>query len=183
MKKLLSTAVVTAAMAVSSGVWAACSADIDMGGNKITNAADPTAAQDVATKAYVDIAGGLGVFKDDDNIVSGQPVTFTETTDTNNDYTVGATGVNITNAGVYLVSADCNTQNYLGANSLTISVAGTEIGIDRRTGTAGQNPTAYARYVVTTPFAANAGDNVEAVCRSSISQVIASVDMRLVRLR
>ena len=63
MKKLLTLAAV-AAMTVSTGAWAACSANIDMGQMSIMNI-DPTYASgdeydgEVATKTYVDaVAGG-----------------------------------------------------------------------------------------------------------------------------
>jgi len=39
---------------LSMGAWAECSADVDMGGNKIRNVDDPEFDQDVATKKYVD---------------------------------------------------------------------------------------------------------------------------------
>lgn len=39
------------------------SGSLNMGNNQITNAADPTTAQSVATKAYVDSAGGLALLK------------------------------------------------------------------------------------------------------------------------
>ena len=41
---------------------------IDMGTNKVTNAADPTAAQDLATKAYTDQQDGLQVSKSGDSM-------------------------------------------------------------------------------------------------------------------
>ena len=60
MKKLMIAAAV-AAMTASGGAWAACSADIDMGGNKITNATMSalSTSSEVATKAYVDAATSL----------------------------------------------------------------------------------------------------------------------------
>ena len=48
---LISLATLTA---LSMGAWAECSADVDMGGHKISNVADPIRAKDVATKGYVD---------------------------------------------------------------------------------------------------------------------------------
>ena len=55
MKKLLTAAAIAATMA-STGAWAACSADIDMGGNKITGASMSAlgTSSEVATKSYVD---------------------------------------------------------------------------------------------------------------------------------
>ena len=60
MKKMLIAAAV-AAMTVSGGTWAACTANIDMGNNSIQNLADPTNASDAATKAYVDAVGRLEI--------------------------------------------------------------------------------------------------------------------------
>lgn len=58
MKKLLAAATI-AAMTVSGGAWAACSAAIDMGGNPINNVTMSTGSNgEVATKAYVDAATG-----------------------------------------------------------------------------------------------------------------------------
>ena len=55
MKKLLTAAALAASLA-STGAYAACSADIDMGGNQITNTTMTAlgASREVATKAYVD---------------------------------------------------------------------------------------------------------------------------------
>ena len=39
------------------------SGSLNMGNNQITNTADPTTAQSVATKNYVDIAGSLALLK------------------------------------------------------------------------------------------------------------------------
>ena len=66
MKKLLSAAAIAASLA-STGAYAACSADIDMGGNKITSASMTAlgTSSEVATKAYVDnlIAGSNPVLE------------------------------------------------------------------------------------------------------------------------
>ena len=48
---LISLATLTA---LSIGAWAECLADVDMGGHKISNVAEPVRAKDVATKGYVD---------------------------------------------------------------------------------------------------------------------------------
>ena len=61
MKKRMLIAAAVAAMTVSGGAWAACTADIDMGSNKIQNLATPMADSDAATKAYVDAIGRLEV--------------------------------------------------------------------------------------------------------------------------
>lgn len=63
--KLKSTLIATAfvALAIPTGAWAACSAAIDMGTNKITNMGNPTDAQDATTKAYVDAKGLTGASK------------------------------------------------------------------------------------------------------------------------
>ena len=61
MKKRMLIAAAVAAMTVSGGAWAACTADIDMGNNKIQNLATPMADSDAATKAYVDAMGQLEV--------------------------------------------------------------------------------------------------------------------------
>ena len=55
MKKLLSAAAIAASL-VSTGAYAACSADINMGGNQITNTTMTAlgTSSEVATKAYVD---------------------------------------------------------------------------------------------------------------------------------
>ena len=55
MKKLLTAAALAASLA-STGAYAACSADIDMGGNQITNTIMTAlgTSSEVATKAYVD---------------------------------------------------------------------------------------------------------------------------------
>ena len=55
MKKLLTAAALAASLA-STGAYAACSADIDMGGNQITNTTMTAlgTSSEVATKAYVD---------------------------------------------------------------------------------------------------------------------------------
>ena len=60
MKKIMLIAAV-AAMTASGGAWAACTADIDMGDNKIQNLGAPMADSDAATKAYVDAVGRLEV--------------------------------------------------------------------------------------------------------------------------
>ena len=54
--------------------WGDAEADVDMGGNKILDVADPTLAQDAATKAYVDglVSGGLtfkGTFRADSGLI------------------------------------------------------------------------------------------------------------------
>ena len=55
MKKLLTAAALAASLA-STGAYAACQADIDMGGNQITNTTMTAlgTSSEVATKAYVD---------------------------------------------------------------------------------------------------------------------------------
>lgn len=61
MKKLLMIAAITA-MTASTGAWAACSANIELGGFKVTGSGEVTSADDdatLATKAYVDAAGGI----------------------------------------------------------------------------------------------------------------------------
>jgi hypothetical protein len=71
------TALVIATSAMmSSSVFAACSADIDMGGQKITNMATPTVALGAANKGYVDSkASPFPVFSA--NCAIGSPAVFT----------------------------------------------------------------------------------------------------------
>jgi uncharacterized protein (TIGR02145 family) len=45
---------IAAVATLATSVYGACASDIDMGSKKITSLADPTAAQDAATKNYVD---------------------------------------------------------------------------------------------------------------------------------
>ena len=58
--------------------WGDATSTIDMGGKKIIDLADPTVAQDAATKTYVDsaVAGGLNVkggFNADTGVIGGSP--------------------------------------------------------------------------------------------------------------
>ena len=73
MKKLLTAAALAASLA-STGAYAACSADIDMGGNQITNTTMTAlgTSSEVATKAYVDnlMAGSNPVLE----LSTGSPV-------------------------------------------------------------------------------------------------------------
>jgi hypothetical protein len=45
---------IAAVATLATSVYGACASDVNMGSKKITNLADPTAAQDAATKNYVD---------------------------------------------------------------------------------------------------------------------------------
>jgi hypothetical protein len=53
MKKLL-LGMTIALMTLTATLYAACTADVDMGNNKITNLAAPTAGNDATNKSYVD---------------------------------------------------------------------------------------------------------------------------------
>ena len=56
MKNLTRTTLISLATltALSLGAWATCSDNVDMGGFKIVNVADPEEPQDVANKKYID---------------------------------------------------------------------------------------------------------------------------------
>jgi len=58
MKNLTKTTLISLATltALSMGAWAECSGDVDMGGHRITNVADPVNFKDVVTKGYMDEA-------------------------------------------------------------------------------------------------------------------------------
>jgi hypothetical protein len=59
MKKLL-LGMTIALMTLTATLYAACTADVDMGSNKITNLGEPSVSSDAATKGYVDAnTGGL----------------------------------------------------------------------------------------------------------------------------
>lgn len=85
MKKLLTVAVVTATMGITSGAWAACSANISMGNAytiddvRMTGDTAGTYDGEVATKTYVDAVGTVTQCTTSANVLPGQAAAACDT--------------------------------------------------------------------------------------------------------